>query len=119
MATVPKPLGEALPHGLQVYTRDGKNVGHVTVSALSENYFVVLHGRLLTRQLFLPRTAIHGLAFKGVILKLSQEELQDEQWRQPPKTTRRSKPVDAKNASIPPEPGMRPPPGVVLLPLVE
>ncbi len=114
------PVVEEIPHGVQVYTAAGEKVGHVTVSALRDNYFVVLQGRLFTRELFLPRNVIQSLDIKGVTLKLSKEELDGEQWRRPPEDVERSAAAEPESPTVLPTPGEVPPQqGVILLPPVE
>jgi hypothetical protein len=111
---------EEIPHGVQVYTTDGEKVGHVTVSALRDDYFVVLRGRLFTRELFLPRSAIQSIDLKGVTLTLSKAELDDEKWRHPPGESERGKPAEPGSPTLLPTPGVVPPQqGVILLPPVE
>jgi hypothetical protein len=114
------PAVEEIPHGVQVYTTDGEKVGHVTVSALRDDYFVVLRGRLFTRELFLPRSAIQSIDLKGVTLTLSKAELDDEKWRHPPGESERGKPAEPGSPTLLPTPGVVPPQqGVILLPPVE
>ena len=114
------PVVEEIPHGVQVYTAAGEKVGHVTVSALRDDYFVVLQGKLFTRELFLPRSAIQSIDLKGVTLTLSKEELDNEKWRHPPGDGGRGKAAEPGTPTILPTPGAVPPQqGVILLPPVE
>ncbi len=75
---------EEVPIGITVYDANGNKVGAVTFSALRDGYFVVEKGFLFTHELFLPTTAIQARDLNGLTLRLTKDELKDDQWKQPP-----------------------------------
>lgn len=75
---------EEIPIGITVYDANGNKVGAVTFSALHDGYFVVEKGFLFTHELFLPATAIQARDLNGLTLRLTKDELKDDQWKQPP-----------------------------------
>jgi hypothetical protein len=75
---------EELPQGSLVSDANGDKVGTVTLSALGDGYFVVEKGFLFTHELFLPVTAIQTRDADGVTLRLTKDELKQDQWKQPP-----------------------------------
>ncbi|HEY7348464.1 MAG TPA: hypothetical protein VH599_09145 [Ktedonobacterales bacterium] len=79
------PPTEEILKGTSVYDVNGDKIGHVTLSTLRDGYFVVEQGRLFTHELFLPGTAIQARNAMGITLRLSKEELKQEQWKQPPR----------------------------------
>jgi hypothetical protein len=77
------PLGE-VPQDAVVYDVNGEKVGKVIFSAMRDGYFVVEQGWLFSHQYFLPPTAIQARTAEGITLRLSKEDLKEEQWKQPP-----------------------------------
>ena len=73
-----------LPQGTTVYAVNGEQVGHVSLSALGDGYFIVKQGWLFSHELFLPATAIARRDAQGIGLNLSKGELRQPRWRIPP-----------------------------------
>ncbi len=70
--------------GTIVYAVEGEKVGKVSFSTLHTGYFVVQQGWLLTRDLYLPPDAIELREEDWIKLRLSKEELKQDQWKSPP-----------------------------------
>ena len=70
--------------GAMVYDVEGEKVGKVAFSTLHTGYFVVEQGWLLTRDLYLPPDVIHLREEDWIKLRLSKEELKQDQWKSPP-----------------------------------
>jgi hypothetical protein len=77
-------LIEPLAPGTNVFDVKGAKVGQVRISALSEGYFIVEQGWLVSHELFLPATSISRRDTRGVSLNLSNQELRQRRWRVPP-----------------------------------
>src|SRR5579875_1486365 len=75
---------EEIPEGAAVSDVSGEKVGHVSSSSVRDGFFVVEKGWLFTHQLYLPITAILARDANGITLRLSKEELKQDQWKQPP-----------------------------------
>jgi hypothetical protein len=75
---------EEIPQDTAVHDVNGEKVGTVTHSAMRDGYFVVEKGVIFTHELYLPATAIQAREANSVSLRLSKEELKQDQWRQPP-----------------------------------
>ena len=73
-----------IPRGTTVYAFKGEKVGHVTLSALRDGYFIVKQGWLSSHELFLPATAIARRDTRGIGLNLSKGDLRQPRWRVPP-----------------------------------
>lgn len=70
--------------GTIVYDVEGEKVGKVIFSTLHTGYFVVEQGWLLTREFYLPPGAIQLREQDWIKLRLSKEELKQDQWKSPP-----------------------------------
>lgn len=73
-----------LPPGTTVSAVNGEQVGHVSLSALRDGYFIVNQGWLFTHELFLPATVIARRDARGIGLTLSKGDLRQPRWRVPP-----------------------------------
>src|SRR6185437_3507315 len=118
---------EDIPEGTNVCDVSGEKVGHVSFSAMRDGFFVVEKGWLFTHRLYLPATAILANDANGISLRLSKEELKQDQWKQPPEAAAsdisaqapvstdtpmpQSSPVVEEEVVVLPPDGVRPLPG--------
>lgn len=70
--------------GIPVFDATGNKVGEVASPNTTGNCFVVEKGFILTRQLFIPLSAIRYQDIHGIYLSVSKDELKGDQWKEPP-----------------------------------
>jgi hypothetical protein len=94
-------MEEELKEGTFVFDENGDKVGRVSHSVLSQDYFVVERGWLMSHKVFLPRSVIHQREARGITLSLAKEDLHLERWKSP---LVRSLSEEARRPSFPPAP---------------
>ncbi|HEX2222328.1 MAG TPA: DUF2171 domain-containing protein, partial [Candidatus Limnocylindria bacterium] len=68
--------------GWDVYGSDGKEIGDV--AEVGPNYFVVEKGFLLTKELYIPMSAVASISEDRVELSVTSDAIEDQDWSQPP-----------------------------------
>ena len=84
-ATV-NPGNWPIEDGMPVYATDGDKLGTVRNYDPQADYLDVQKGWLFTKDFFVPLSAITQVTGEGIILRLTKERLEDEQYAFAPET---------------------------------
>ena len=68
--------------GTSVYGSDGEKIGEV--AEVSNDYFVIEKGFILTTDLFIPMSAIAGVDDDGVRLSMTKDQVENSDWSERP-----------------------------------
>ncbi len=77
-------MNQDVPTGANVYDSNGHRVGTVLQNDTNNNYLVVEKGWLFKQDVYIPRSAISNVTQDGVQLRYSKDELENQDWSQPP-----------------------------------
>jgi uncharacterized protein (TIGR02271 family) len=70
--------------GADAYGSDGEKIG--TVAVVEDSYFIVEKGFLFTTDVYVPTSYVTGVDDDGIRLSLTKDEIENEDWSNPPLT---------------------------------
>lgn len=76
-----------LVDGTPVYDANGDKVGDVSQYQGGDGYFVMTKGFFFPKDLYVPLNAIQRATTDGVYLNLTKDQINNENWENPPSRT--------------------------------
>lgn len=92
MGSAGMDTGRNLPlvNGTPVYDANGDKVGDVSQYQSGDGYFVMTKGFFFPKDLYVPLNVIQRATTDGVYLGLTKDQINNENWDNPPSTTDRN-----------------------------